>query len=399
MLIKKKFLEGITVFSAIILSYSFIPDYGATTPKLLVFVILSICLGMLFKSKLALKKFDVSIKSTSLLMFFLIAITLYHERWADINFILKLGIAYIMAMTIKLDIALEWMCILSQKLLIPTLLGFVLGSAGYVINVTGILTDGRELFLTPMLTSQKDIVFTRATSYFWEPGVFAFVVNIIIAYKLFSKGTGLKSIKIEVFYLIIAQSVGGVFSFFFLLFSYYIKETKTAKIENLICLFIILFAVSFFSNLQGNISFLTSVLNFFTLIIFNRDLLLDPSYGARIVDFYAPFYAALDSPVVGLRNLDAYLTFSEDIRGFSIEQITNTWSSLAYRFGYIFMFLYLYFVFISTKKYFKSSLVPFVFIMLLSSSPVYINIMTLYFIVSMFERKESEVKLQFIQTN
>jgi hypothetical protein len=390
MFITKKLLERITIVSAIILSYSFIPDYGADTPKFIVFITLCVSLGLLFKSKVITQKFDVSIRASGLLMVFLIIIMLYHERWSDLNFILKLGIAYIMALTIKLDTALEWMCTLSQKLLIPTVIGFVLGSMGYVFNVTGILTDGRELFLTPMLTSQKDIIFTRATSYFWEPGVFAFVVNIVVAYKLFRKESGLKSIKIEVLYLLIAQSAGGIFAFFFLLFAFFIRVTKNSKVEHIICITFILFAISFFSNLQGNIGFLTDVLNFFTLILFNRNLLLDLSYGARIVDFYAPFYAAFESPIWGLKNLDAYLAFSEQIRGFSIEQITNTWSSLAYKFGYPFMFLYLYFVFISTKKYFNSPLVPFVFLILLSSSPVYVNIMTLYLIVSMFEQKRKQ---------
>ena len=388
MLIRKNLLESIVIITAIILSYSFIPDYGAALPKVMVFITLCLALGLLFKEKFSSKGFDFSIKTTGLLMAFLIVIMLYHQRWGDINFILKLSIAYVMAISIKLEIALDWMCKLSDKLLIPTVIGFVLGSLGYVFSVTGILTDGRELYLTPMLTSQKDIIFTRATSYFWEPGVFAFVVNIIIAYKLFRKNENLKSIKVEVFYLLIAQSAGGIFAFFILLIAFFIKEAKNKKLENIISVGLIIFAIFFFSNLEGNIQYLTQALNVFTTIIFDRNLLVDLSYGARIVDFYAPFYAALESPIWGLKNLDAYMSYSEQIRGFSVEQITNTWSSLAYRFGYPFMGLYLCLVFIATKTYFNSSLVPFVFIILLASSPVYVNIMTLYLIVAMYEQKE-----------
>jgi hypothetical protein len=388
MLIRKSLLENIVIITAIVLSYSFIPDYGATLPKVMVFIILCLALFLLFKEKASLRGFDFSIKTTSLLMVFLIIIMLYHQRWGDINFVLKLGIAYVMAITIKLESALEWMCKLSEKLLIPTVIGFMLGSLGYVFDVTGILTDGRELFLTPMLTSQKDIIFTRATSYFWEPGVFAFVVNIVIAYKLFRKNENFTSIKIEVFYLLIAQSVGGIFAFFILLISYLVKEAKNKKLENMLSAGLIIFGTLFFSNLAGNIQYLTQALNFFTVVLFDRNLLNEMSYGARIVDFYAPFYAALESPFLGLKNLDAYLSYSAQIRGFSIEQITNTWSSLAYKFGFPFMGLYLGLVFIATKTYFNSSLVPFVFIILLASSPVYVNIMTLYLMVAMYEQIE-----------
>jgi hypothetical protein len=390
MLIRKNLLENIVIIAAIVLSYSFIPDYGATLPKVMVFITLCLALILLFKEKSSLRGFDFSIKTTGLLMFFLIVIMLYHQRWGDINFILKLSIAYVMAITIKLESALDWMCRLSEKLLIPTVIGFLLGSLGYVFSVTGILTDGRELYLTPMLTSQKTIFFTRATSYFWEPGVFAFVVNIVIAYKLFRRNESLKSIKIEVFYLLIAQSVGGIFAFFILLMAFFIKEAKNKKLENMISAGLVIFTTLLFSNLAGNVQYLTEALNFFTVVLFDRNLLVDMSYGARIVDFYAPFYAAFESPIWGLKNLDEYLSYSEQIRGFSIEQITNTWSSLAYNFGYPFMALYLCLVFIATKKYFNSSLVPFVFILLLASSPVYINIMTLYLIIAMYEQYKNE---------
>jgi hypothetical protein len=390
MLIRKNLLENIVIITAIVLSYSFIPDYGATLLKVMVFITLCLALVLLFKEKASLRGFDFSIKTTGLLMVFLIVIMLYHQRWGDMNFILKLSVAYVMAITIKLEATLDWMCKLSEKLLIPTVIGFFLGSLGYVFSVTGILTDGRELYLTPMLTSQKTIFFTRATSYFWEPGVFAFVVNIIIAYRLFRKNQSLTAIKVEVFYLLIAQSIGGIFAFSILLIAFFIKEAKNKKIESILSGGIIIFATLFFSNLEGNIQYLTEVLNFFTVVIFDRNLLVDMSYGARIVDFYAPFYAAFESPLWGLKNLDEYLSYSEQIRGFSVEQITNTWSSLAYNFGYPFMVLYLCLVFIATKQYFNSSLVPFVFILLLASSPVYVNIMTLYLIIAMYEQYKNK---------
>jgi len=386
--IRKDLLESVVIITAIILSYSFIPDYGATLPKVIIFITLCLALGLLFKEKTSLEGFDFSIKTTGLLMVFLTIIMLYHQRWGDINFILKLSVAYLMAITINLGVALDCMCKLSGKLLIPTIIGFTLGSLGYTFSVTDILTDGRELYLTPMLTSQKSIVFTRATSYFWEPGVFAFVVNIIIAYKLFRKNENLNSIKVEVFYLLITQSAGGILAFFILFISFFVKKTKNKKLENIISAGLIIFTALFFLNLSGNIQYLTQALNFFTVILFDRNLLVDMSYGARIVDFYAPFYAVLESPFWGLKDLDAYLSYSEQIRGFSIEQITNSWSSLAYTFGYPFMGLYLGLVFIATKSYFNSSLVPFVFIILLASSPVYVNIMTLYLIVAMYEQTE-----------
>jgi len=188
--------------------------------------------------------------------------------------------------------------------------------------------------------------------------------------------------------LLITQSAGGILAFFILFISFFVKKTKNKKLENIISAGLIIFTALFFLNLSGNIQYLTQALNFFTVILFDRNLLVDMSYGARIVDFYAPFYAVLESPFWGLKDLDAYLSYSEQIRGFSIEQITNSWSSLAYTFGYPFMGLYLGLVFIATKSYFNSSLVPFVFIILLASSPVYVNIMTLYLIVAMYEQTE-----------
>jgi hypothetical protein len=393
MYIRKYFLENIVIITAIVLSYSFIPDYGATLPKIVVFMMLCLALTILCIGKFSKNGFVLSVKTTSILMFFLIIIMLYHQRWADINFILKLSVAYIMAITIKLESTLDLMCKLSEKLLIPTVIGFILGSLGYVFSVTGILSDGRELYLTPMLTSQKDVIFTRATSYFWEPGVFAFVLNIVISYKLFKKNLNLNSIKIEIFYLLIAQSAGGIFAFCILFMSYIVKKSLNKKVENIISSISIMIAILFFWNLEENIQILTGFLNFFTIMLLDRNLLVDMSYGARIVDFYAPFYAALESPIWGAKTLDSYLSYSEQIRGFSIEQITNTWSSLAYKYGYPFMSLYLFFVFIAIKKYFNSSLLPFVFIILLASSPVYVNILTLYLIVAMYEKKEKITKI------
>jgi hypothetical protein len=290
-----------------------------------------------------------------------------------------------MVVFIKLDTVFDLMCKFSKLLFIPTVLGLVFGGAGLVLNVTGILSDGRELFLTPMLTSQKEVFFTRATSYFWEPGVFSFVLNLLIAYKLFRKKEKLNSIWREVVYLILAQSAGGILAFFLLIFSYFVYISKSYKFE-VFTFFIGCFCtVVLFSDLETNIVFLTDILNFFTMFLLDRDLLTDPSFSARIVDFYVPFYAALGSPFFGYKDLDSFMVFSDLIRGFSAEGITNSWSSIAYRYGYPMMALYLFFMFLGTKYYFKSYLVPFVFIILLASSPVFLNIMTLFFVVGMFE--------------
>lgn len=388
MVYERKIFETTVIVLAVLLSYSFVPDYGSSFIKLILFVLMLPFLIFIFVESMK-GGFVLNLRLSWLLLFFVLTVMLYHKRWDDLNFILKLFVAYAMAVTIKLDSAFEIMCYLSKKLLIPTTLGFVLGSLGIVVDVTGLLSDGRQLYLTPLLTSQKIEQFTRASSYFWEPGVFAYVLNLIVAYKLFRKRTGVSSIKIEFFYLIIAQSAGGLLAFLIMILFYFNKKTNSKVSEIYLFILIFVFFVFLFSDLEGNIAFLTVILNTFTIFFFDRNLLEDASYAARIVDFYAPFYAALDSPWFGFKDLGSFMLFSDLIRGFSAEGITNSWSSIAYRYGYPMMFFYLFITFWGGFKYFKSLLVPFVFIILLASSPVFLNIMTLFFVISCLEMKSN----------
>jgi hypothetical protein len=375
------------VFIVIYLSLSWVPDSASPLVKLTLFSILTICI-IFFYSK-QLRKNHTALKVLLPFLFFLFIIIIYHGRYSDLNWIFKILLAYLVLLAIPFNSFLTGVLLISRSLFWPTIIGFILGIVGVTFKIPDILlSPDKSYYITPLLTVQRHAQEFRAYSMFWEPGVFSFFSVFVIFIRLFYFNSKLKDIRRELVYVLISQSVGGLFSLMLLLTIYLFRKISLFRYS----LMFFGFSMYVFFIIYNNqiFSLLSSIINIVTVPMFDRNMLLDPSFAARGIDFFLPFVLSADSGLLGFNDISNFEYSATLIRGFSALIITNSWGSLSYFYGIPFMVMYLFYSyrFISKISYEYRHALIFWWVIALSASPVYTTIFIMYIIIASNNEKE-----------
>ena len=283
--------------------------------------------------------------------------------------------ALLFVFVVKINSFIKCLIILPTLIFWPSILGFFCTILGFSFEIPSfLLEDGKSYYITPFLTVSRKMYETRAFSYFWEPGLLAFVMNIIIAIKLFGLGFKPKECLRECILIVLSQSVGGVVSLALLFTSYLLSNIKA--LDKIVGTFLIIIISLFYFDFHVFFESMILLINSITIPLFDRNMLYDASFASRIFDFYYPFVAAFDNPFFGNVDLEQYSDLSKIVRGHSERIITNSWASIAYYYGYLFLCLFV-FLFLSAITYMtkrKSITMWIWFFVLFSSSPVYLTI-------------------------
>lgn len=372
-------------------SFSWIPDSGASWVKLISFAITAGVALLCIKSRsgIGIKKAVLPYVVT----FYVIAFIafLIHNRLDEISLIIKLTLVCLLLAALKIDVFLTCVVGLSKVIFFPTVFGLICSIYGVNFRIPeSLILSDKVYYITPFFTVQRTLFESRAYSIFWEPGIFACFANIVLAIRLFRNDERLRFCWREFFYIALAQSIGGMLSLAVLLVAYFAKRNRIVDR----CVFAsgVWVAVLLSLNFSERFDDLTNVVSFFTESIFSRNLTVDESFAARSIDFYLPFSIAMGSPFIGFSNIDEFVKIATNIRGQSALIITNSWGLIAYFYGFIFLAMYAAAAIVGVRKlgFGRSYILIFWFYILLTSAPVHTTIFILLFLLLLIGDRPSD---------
>lgn len=336
----------IVLLLALIASGSTIVDSGTFIAKLLVQVTLlsAVIYYLLYKVKIrksTIKK--IFHRGFPLFSLFFIASALNGSGIAgdEVTFLLKILLAMLLAILISTNFEetiQSYITLIKYVVVISIVINlFVYTYPAILIAVPDGIQTGhgfKTAFGINYYAPSAGVVF-RNQAFFWEPGCFSFFINLAIIFQL-------RKQKFPDLILMVGMlstfSMGGILILLLILTISYIN--RYGKAAKLISLVFLSFIPIFFPEFIKASSFVTEIL-------FGRDLLADESFSARAIDFYFPFEVALNYFWYGhgLNNMTAYINTAISSGATGQVIITNSWTFMAYSFGYICLAAYLFLVF------------------------------------------------------
>ncbi|SEG30979.1 hypothetical protein SAMN05421751_12816 [Jhaorihella thermophila] len=179
----------------------------------------------------------------------------------------------------------------------------------------------------------------RNQSIFWEPGMLGFISVLSLALAD-AFGVGLRK---RIVFVLTTLSTFAPGAYALLIIYFGLKLMRSGRKGVLRPLFtLVIFAVGAAATLP--------MLRELLLLLFGRDIYMDPSIYIRSTDFWLPYAVALKSPFFGFGSIEPYQIAMQIAIERRMDGITNSVGSYFYRYGYIWALGFLIWVITSFSR-------------------------------------------------
>jgi hypothetical protein len=334
--------EYLMVFSALVVSVSWVADIGSNTIQYFFYVLAAT--GAILAGRLRFRShFTYIAGGLVILTLFVVSMQNGMGERRNLVFLMNMVLAILMIgafrgrsvafMKSYLDIV-YFLTLIS--LIVFPLLFFQHGLLVPVPDIALASDEGKlhrslhTLFGVSYFVSNNLSAVWRNQSIFWEPGMMAcfLVIALAVADALNAKRRRKVTLILGILTTFTpgGYAVFGVYLFF-----------KAAAVLNRRQIFHLLLAVTVVAVAYISLPVIRDVV----LFLFKRDIENDPSVLIRSTDFWLPFYSAAEAPLFGHPNFDQYQAAMLDAISRERGGMSNSLGEYFYRFGFVWSFVWL----------------------------------------------------------